>query len=110
MMRIKGRTPMFSLKRTEEEPRPLEVALNALILQLGDYPGNSKEYTAIANNVRTLTEAAVADKTTNRRQFVSEETKATIAANLAGILMILSYERGHVLTSKALSMLHRVKT
>ena len=100
---------MFNLKRPEEEPRPLEKALDELVKQLNDHQGHTKEYTALVANVKTLTEAAVADKTTNRRPTVSPETMATIAANLAGILMILNYERAHVLTTKAIPLLSKLK-
>jgi hypothetical protein len=109
MMRIKRKDIMFNLKRTDEEPRRFEEVLDHILSDLGNYPSHSKEYTAIAANARVLAEAVAVDKTAHKRPSVSPETLAAIAANLAGILMVLNFERGHVLTSKAMSMLHRIK-
>jgi hypothetical protein len=41
----------------------------------------------------------------NKPQRVSKDTLALVAGNLAGIMLIVSYERVNVLTSKALSFL-----
>jgi hypothetical protein len=108
-MRIKRKDIMFNLKRTYEEPRRLEEALDHAVSDLGNYPSHSKEYTQIAAAVKVLAEANAVDQTTYKRPSVSPDTMATIGANLLGILMVLNYERAHVLTSKAMSMLHRIK-
>jgi len=109
MMRINERTKVFSLKKNEEELRRLEEALDRAILDLGNYPSNSKEYASIANAVKVLAEANAVDQTTYKRPSVSPETMATIGANLVGILMILNYERAHVLTSKAMQFIVKTK-
>jgi hypothetical protein len=109
MMRIKRKDIMFNLKRPDEELRRLEEALDRAIMDLGNYPSHSKEYAAIATSVRVLAEANTVDQTAYKKPSVSPETMATIGANLLGILMVLNYERAHVLTSKAMSMLHRIK-
>ncbi len=100
---------MFSLKKQEEEPRRLAEALDRAIQDQEIHPSHSKEYTAIAANVRVLTEANAADKAAYKPPMVSPDMKAAIAANLAGILVIISYERAHVLTSKALAFIVKPK-
>lgn len=40
---------------------------------------------------------------------VSPDTKAMIAANLAGIILILIYERANVMTSKALNFVMKMR-
>lgn len=39
---------------------------------------------------------------------VSKETLATIAANVAGIVVILSHERAHVIASKAFGLVKKI--
>lgn len=39
---------------------------------------------------------------------ISKDTLATIGANLTGILILLSHERAHVITSKAFSLIRKV--
>lgn len=46
---------------------------------------------------------------TTKPDRVSKETLATIAANLGGIVAILSYEHAHVLGSKALGFVLKSK-
>lgn len=44
-----------------------------------------------------------------RSEKVSANTKAIILANLAGIVLILGFEKAHVVTSKALSFIVKLK-
>lgn len=100
---------MFSLKKTEVEPRAIELALAELVKELQNHDGNTKEYTALVANVKTLTEANAVDQTTYKPNTVSAETWATIGANIGGILLIMNYERAHVLVTKALNSVVKLK-
>lgn len=100
---------MFNIRNSEEKPRPIEIALDDLVKRLNDHDPDSKEYTAIVNNIKTLSEANAVDHSTYKKLSVSPETLATIGANLAGILLILNHERAHVLTSKAMQHIIRPK-
>lgn len=42
-----------------------------------------------------------------RASRISPDTIATVSANLAGIIMILTHERAHVIASKALGFVFR---
>lgn len=44
-----------------------------------------------------------------RSEKISANTKAIIIANLAGIVLILGFEKAHVVTSKALSFIMKLK-
>lgn len=101
---------MFSLtKNNEEPPRPLEEALRTAVSDLGMHSSHSKEYSTIAANIKVLAEANATDQVTYKKLSVSPETKASIAANLLGILIILNHERAHVLTSKAMQQLAKIR-
>lgn len=59
----------------------------------------SPDYTAMANNLETLCRAQERVK----KSKVNPDTLVTAASSLLGIAMILGYEHGHVITSKALA-------
>jgi hypothetical protein len=93
---------MFN-KTTEETLLDLEITSvqNALkILK----PVDEKYDTTL-----TQLERLFALKQLEKPQKISADTKATIAANLAGILTIVAYEHSHVITTKALSFLMHLK-
>lgn len=46
-------------------------------------------------------------KDLRKKSRISPDTMAIIASNLLGILLILGYERGHVITTKALGFVMR---
>lgn len=50
-------------------------------------------------------EANAQEKENSRKWRVSQDVAMTAAANIVAILVIVGYERGHVLTSKALSFI-----
>jgi Golgi nucleoside diphosphatase len=47
-------------------------------------------------------------KTQESRPRVSPDVKATIAANLAGIVMVVAHERVHIITTKALGFVKKL--
>jgi len=57
----------------------------------------------------TQLERLFALKQLEKPERVSPDTKATIAANLAGILTIVAYEHSHVIVTKALTFAMRLK-
>jgi hypothetical protein len=103
------RTPVFNLKKTDDEPRLLAQALDKLVEELMTMEGTSDEYTTLVANIKVLTEANAADKAAYKPNKVSAETLATIGANLAGILLVLNFERANVLTSKAFANISKLK-
>lgn len=89
---------MFNLWKREENPTVLDVAIETALEKLNDLNPGTKEYTVHLDQIAKL--MLFKEKTTPKR--VSPDTVAIVAGNLAGILMIVSYERVHIVTSKAL--------
>lgn len=56
----------------------------------------------------TVYERLIKVKTEERRNPISWDTIAKIAANLLGILVIVAYEQKHVMNTKALTQVGRI--
>lgn len=84
---------------------PIETEIDREILHLlelaKDEDGYSDKYKDIIAKVSKLKELRTTDK-------ISKETWATIATHIAGIVVILSHERTHVITTKAFSLLKKI--
>lgn len=90
-------------------PKPEAVGLDALIDELQNHmlslECDSKEYTQLMAHLSVLYKM----KEGNSRFSISADTKAVILANLAGIVLILGFEKANVVTSKALSFIMKLK-
>lgn len=93
---------MFTLKK---EPEKLAKAIDSLIDELDSVNGDSDEYTKMVENLVKLTKIA-SEKTKIK---ISPDTVLAVAGNLAGILLILNYERVNVVASKALGFVHKAR-
>lgn len=84
---------------------PIESAIDNEIMQLlvlaREEEGYTDNYKSIINQASKLKELRVTDK-------ISKETWATIGANLAGIAIILTHERTHIIASKAFGLLKKI--
>jgi hypothetical protein len=84
---------------------PIEAAFDAELMQLlvlaREENGYTDDYKSIINQATKLKELRVTDK-------ISKETWATIGANLAGIAIILSHERTHIIASKAFGLVKKL--
>lgn len=83
----------------------LEDAIAAAYATLTTHEPHSDEYAAIADQLTKL----YALKESNSKRRVSPDTLAMIAGNLAGILLIVGHERAHVVTSKALNFVMKMR-
>lgn len=82
----------------------MDEEIERLVKQLGTITDvGSKEYAAIADNIKVLCEAR--EKSNDR--VISKEMLIGVAANLVGLLVVLNFEKTGVVTSKAFSMLWR---
>lgn len=63
-------------------------------------PVNTKEYKLAAENLKVLME-------TENKSKISADTIVLAATNIAGLLLVLNFERLGVITSKAFGMLRR---
>lgn len=78
-----------------------DLEVDANLDQLAKLSKDSKEYSDIVDNLERLYRAKSLDK----QSKVSWDTMAIIAGNLIGILMILSYEKADIITSKAIGFI-----
>jgi hypothetical protein len=106
-------TAMLELKEKEIEIREQEFELRkteidtTLQIKKDEILYRAKEVDATLQLKAVETAAKQAE--IEDRHRVSSDTLAIIAANVAGIALILSYERMNIITSKALSLVTRLR-
>lgn len=88
-----------------KRPTPLDREIDRALIALSTHEIGSPEYTKTLNAVNLLHEMKAEEKPTP----VSKDTLANVGANLLGIFMILKHERVNVITTKALSLLFRLR-
>lgn len=88
-------------QKPKAEKTGLETTIDHLISEMAGHEGNSEEYAKMTKNLDTLYKLKAEDKPDR----VDRNTIAIVAGNLIGILVIVSFEKSHVMTSKALSNL-----
>jgi hypothetical protein len=89
------------LRRKTKEKSKLDEAIDEIFSEMAGLTSDSDEYAAMADQLTKL----YALKEIDRPQRVSPDAWAAVLGNLAGILVIVGYERTHVITSKALPFL-----
>ena len=86
--------------------QPYEAALNDAITealaQLSNLTADSQEYAQTADQVVKLYEL-------KKKSRISPDVLVTAGANILGILVIVGHERAHVVTSKAMSLLGKLR-
>lgn len=100
---------MFAKDNTEQSA--LETAITRLLADMAKVSCDSDEYAKLTDQLSKLykmkeVDAKIRRESSNR---VSPDTLALIAANLTGIVMILSHERMNVIGSKALSFVSKLR-
>lgn len=83
----------------------LEKVIDAVLAQMAREDPSSEKYAKMAEQLAGLYKL----KEQDAPKRVSPDTWALIAANLAGIVLILQYEKIHVVTSKALSFVQKAR-
>lgn len=83
----------------------LENAIERVLTEMGNETPDSEEYAKMVERLKTLHEM----KTTESKPRISPDTALTAAANLLGILMIVGHERTHIVTSKALGFVLKLR-
>jgi hypothetical protein len=95
---------MFGWSRGK--PNPLDTPIAGLIADMQSYSPETKEYATLLAELERLYQL----KTEQRRQRVSADTMMIVMGNIVGILIIVSYERGNVMASKAKEYLIKPKS
>lgn len=89
----------------KREPSDLDEAMHEVYSEMKGFTADSDEYCKMTDQLIKLHSMQTLDK--SRR--ISPDTAATIGANLLGIALVLHYERLHVVTSKALNFVIRLR-
>lgn len=89
--------------RKKDKPNPLDVKIEAVLAEMDMTEPGSEEYAKLLASVERLHKI----KAEERKDRVSRDTLAIVAGNLLGIFLIVAYEKGHVLTSKAFNSVIR---
>lgn len=83
----------------------IEVAINRVLLSMEASAPDSPEYEKLVDRLSELH----ALKVNNTKNGLSKDTLATIIANIAGILLILQYERVNIVGTKALAFVQKLR-
>jgi hypothetical protein len=93
---------MFNFGKKEKKSDPLDELIQHHIAYLEGTEENDEIYAAGVANLKVLMEAKALQPAP---RTVSPDTMAIVAANLAGIIVILGFEKANVITSKAIGQL-----
>lgn len=88
-----------------DDTTTLDELIRSVQTQMDSYDAHSDEFIRMAEQLETLYKI----KAMPRQNRVSADTVATIAANLAGIALIINYERLHIITTKAFGLIAKTK-
>lgn len=104
---LKGQSVSIFKSKTEKKSDPIDEVIANLANEMVGHEGHTEEYANCAAALKTLYEAKA---TLPKRNVLSADTAATIAANLVGIIMIIGHERANVITTKALGFIIKPRT
>lgn len=96
-------------KKKETEPTELDNAITDLFDGMADVSGDSAEYAAMATQLERLYKLKQSDNESKSNKLAWAEVLVPSAASIAGIVMIVGHERAHVITSKALNLLMKLR-
>lgn len=99
---------MFTKKPTTNKDG-LTQAIDSLLEEMSALSGDDPEYAKMADQLTKLYTLKEVDHKVESNRRVSMDTLAVVGANLAGILMIVGHERANIVTSKALTLLTKLK-
>lgn len=94
---------MFKLK-IDREPTGLEKAIDNVLSEMGNETAESERYATMVDQLVKLH----AMKTTERLRLPSPDAVVSALASIFGIILIVNYERVHVVTSKALGFVPKL--
>lgn len=95
---------MTSPKPIENQPT-IDSVVDDILRQMDDVTADSPEFEKMTDQLVKLEKL----KAETGPKKISPDVLATIAANLAGILVIVGHERTHIITSKALSFVLKLR-
>lgn len=92
---------IFTKKKSNKES--IEELIDSLTMSIGLEDPTSKDYKLMTENLKTLEEAK------SKEDVVSKDAMIGVLSNMGLALLILNYEKIGVITSKAFSLITKVK-
>lgn len=92
------------LGRPKKDRTQLEIVTDAVLLEMETYGPMDPAYPELLNQLERLN--ALQEK---KKQHVSPDTVVLVLGNLLGIVIIVAYERAHVMTSKGMNFILKTK-
>lgn len=89
----------------KREPSGLDNAMNEIYSEMKGFTADTDEYCKMTDQLIKLHSM----KMLEHQHRISPDTLATIGANVIGIALILHYERIHVVTSRALNFVMKLR-
>lgn len=93
------------LSKSSDEAQSLEKTIQMLEDDMRSLSGDSEEYATCLNRLERLYKLKEKHST---RKF-NPDTLLIVAGNLLGIIIIVAYEHGHVIGSKAMSQVGKLR-
>lgn len=97
----------MSFKTKKIEPTDLDKAIANVFSEMQGFSADQAEYAKMVDQLNKLHAMRQSEKTAKPR--VSPEALLAVVGNLAGIVMILGYEKMNIVTSKALTFVLKSK-
>ncbi|QGJ89082.1 hypothetical protein PBI_UNTOUCHABLE_37 [Gordonia phage Untouchable] len=99
---------MFT-KKPNTNNEGLTKAIDELLAEMHEQDKDQEVYNTMVDQLTKLYELKTIDHKVGAERRISMETLALVGGNLAGILMIVGHERANVVTSKALTLLTKLR-
>lgn len=93
---------------TPDDKPTLDEAIELLLLEMKSHEASTQEYSNCVDQLAKLYDIKKSLEKDNKK-IVSYDQLLAVAGNLAGILLILNFERAGIVTSKALSFVMKTK-
>lgn len=100
---------MFTKKKPYEPSAGLEEAMTVALSRLSELKDDPKAFTAAVKDIDALYELAYPGLKKEAKKQIDPNAIIAAGASLLGIVAILGYEHGHIITSKALGFVVKTK-
>ena len=99
---------MFN-RTPKEDTHPLDETIANLISGLSGLDEGAEAHTQAVQSLKILMELRAADQAEKRKLPVNPDVLVAAGAHILGMVMILGFEQKHVLTSKAMQFVPKIR-
>lgn len=87
------------------KPSIVDEAIGKVLTEMRTYDADTEEYKVAIDHLERLMKM----RTEERRNRISPDTILIVAGNILCVLVVVGFERGHVMTSKAMGFVLKPK-